>query len=36
MRKRKRFFSKLLDEEIVRIEKVFQDNYAISDMSEKS
>lgn len=36
LRKRKRFFSKLLDEEIVRIEKVFQDNYAISDMSEKS
>lgn len=36
LRERERFFSKLLDEEIIRIEKVFQDGYAISDMSEKS
>lgn len=36
LRERERFFSKLLDEEIIRIEKVFQDDYAISDMSEKS
>lgn len=36
MREHERFFSKLLDEEIIRTEKVFQDDYAISNMSEKS